>query len=82
MIAAPSAAKIIAVLSSRSGDGISEMLCSELECLNYSPVPFAYGSPIPEPADVLLSFGPYGQLLPVWQQAAESRAACRPVVLA
>lgn len=81
MSAASTAAKTIAVLSWRSGDGISEMLCHELENLNYSPVPFAYGSPIPEPADVLLSFGPYGQLLPVWQRAAESPAERRAVVV-
>lgn len=81
MIEASSAAKTIAVLSWRSGDGISEMLCQELENLNYSPVPFAYGSPIPEPAAVLLSFGPYGQLLPVWQQAAKSPVERRPVVV-
>lgn len=57
------------------------MLCHELEKLNYSPVLFAYGSPIPEPAAVLLSFGPYGQLLPVWQQAAQRPAGRRPVVV-
>lgn len=81
MIAAPSAAKTVAVLSWRSGDGIGEMLCHELGNLNCSPVPFAYGSPIPDSADVLLSFGPYGQLLPVWQQAAETPARRRPVVV-
>jgi len=81
MIAAPSAAKTVAVLSWRSGDGISEMLCHELENLNYLPAPFAYGSPIPEPAAILLSFGPYSQLLPVWQQAAQLPAERRLVVV-
>jgi hypothetical protein len=81
MIDAPRTAKTIAVLSWRSGDGIREMLCNELETLNCSPISFAYGSPIPELADVLLSFGPYGQLLPVWQQAASLPAERRPVIV-
>lgn len=81
MIASPSVIKKVAVLTWRSGDGIGEMLCHELERLNHSPLPFACGSPIPRAADVLLSFGPYGQLLPVWRQAAQSPAGGRPVVV-
>ncbi len=81
MIAALDGAKRIAVLTSRPGDGISEMLCYEIQSLDYSPVPFAYSSPIPELADVLLSFGPYGPLLPVWRRAAESPAGRRPLVV-
>jgi hypothetical protein len=61
-------------------DGICEMLCHELAELNYQAEPFAYGTPIPDSADLLLSFGPYGALLPIWQQAAELSRA-RPLTI-
>jgi hypothetical protein len=81
MITTPSAVKTVALLSWSTDDGINEMLCQELENLGYAPLPFAYGSPIPASASILLSFGPYGPLLPVWQQATQLPAERRPVVV-
>jgi hypothetical protein len=73
--------RTVAVLSWRLGDGIREMLCRELAGLNCTPVTFVYGSPIPEHAEVLLTFGPYGPLLPVWKQAASLPPERRPVTV-
>jgi hypothetical protein len=81
MIDTLQAPRTIAVLSWRTGDGICDMLCHELEKLAYSPVQIRYGEPIPEATTLLLSLGPYGPLLPVWQEVARRRAGHRPVVV-
>ncbi len=80
-LAAPGGAPTVALLTWRLADGIGEMLCHELTQLGYRPLPFVFGSPLPEPTGVLLSFGPYGPVLPVWQQAARLPAERRPVVV-
>lgn len=57
------------------------MLCRELARLHHRPVPFRYGAPLPEGAEILLTFGPYGRLLPVWQAAAQVQQGRRPTVI-
>jgi hypothetical protein len=71
----------IAVLFWTPGDGICAMLCDELARLQHTPLPFQYGSPVPRDADVLFSFGPYGQLLPVWETNAQTPSHLRPTTV-
>jgi hypothetical protein len=69
----------IAVLEWEELDGIASVLANELARLNQSPIPFRYGEPVPDGIDVLLTFGPYGKILPIWQEAASRRPS--PVVV-
>src|SRR5688572_32490230 len=71
----------IAVLQWFSHDGIARMICEELVNLGHHPVCFIYGAPIPSSVDVVLTHGPYGKLLPVWQQAAQLSSGKRSSVV-
>jgi len=71
----------IAVLQWFSHDGIARMICEELVNLGHYPVYFIYGAPIPSNVDIVLTHGPYGKLLPVWQQAAQLSSIKRPSVV-
>jgi hypothetical protein len=71
----------IALLHWFEDDGISEMIFDELVALGHEPVPFVYGAPIPPAVEVILSHGPHGELLPLWQQAAHTSVGQRPTVV-
>jgi len=71
----------IAVLQWSPHEGIAQMLCEELVNLGHYPVCFIYGASIPAGVDLVLSYGPYGKLVPVWQQAAQLSAGDRPTVV-
>lgn len=60
----------IAVLEWEELDGIASMMSNELARLNQSPIPFRFGKQVPDGIDVLLTFGPYGKIMPIWQEAA------------
>jgi hypothetical protein len=70
----------VAVVKWKDRDGISDILISELARLNQRPIPFVWDAPLPDNVDVLLTFGPYGKTLPMWQQAA-SRSGKKPLVV-
>lgn len=71
----------IALLQWVEGDGISAMISEELTGLGHHIVPFVYGSPIPADVDVVLTHGPHGELLPIWQRVAQTSPAVSPVVV-
>jgi hypothetical protein len=71
----------IALLQWLEHDGISEMMRDELIGLGHEPVYFCFGAPIPPAVDLVLSHGPHGELLPLWQQAAEATSSDRPTVV-
>jgi hypothetical protein len=71
----------IALLQWLEDDGISEMMYDELTSLGHHPVYFIYGAPIPAGVDVVLSHGPHGELLPLWQQVAQASPSTRPRVV-
>lgn len=71
----------IALLQWFEDDGISEMMYDELIALGHRPVYFVYGTPIPSGVEVVLSHGPHGELLPLWQQVAQIPPANRPTVV-
>jgi hypothetical protein len=62
-------------------DEIALMIGKELKLLGHLPVYFLFYEDVPENIDILLTFGPYGPLLPIWQQTAERKANQRPIVI-
>jgi hypothetical protein len=60
-------------------DGITEVISDELKALGYQPVHFRIGSLIPEKADVVFSFGPYGKFLTIPRQLAKMPHDQRPI---
>ena len=60
----------VGLLEWQAEDGITEMILDELVALGHHPVLFEYGAPIPADVDVVLSHGPHGELLPVWQEGS------------
>ena len=49
-------------------DGIAQMIGFELDQIGYDPVLFCFDRNIPEDIDYLLTFGPYDEILPIWQK--------------
>jgi hypothetical protein len=62
-------------------DEIALMIGKELKLLGHLPVYFFFYEDVPKDIDILLTFGPYGPILPIWQQAAERKSNPRPVVI-
>jgi hypothetical protein len=71
----------VALLNWNEHDGISAMISDELTRLGHHPVPFVPGARIPAGVDIVLSHGPHGKLLAVWQQVAQLSSARRPTVV-
>jgi hypothetical protein len=69
---------IVAITHREGRDGIAEMIAYELEALGYQPAFFRIGSPIPEKASVVFSFGPYGRFLTVPRQLAKMPPELKP----
>ncbi|HZD58150.1 MAG TPA: glycosyltransferase, partial [Anaerolineales bacterium] len=69
----------VAIAQRVTGDGIAEVIADELIALGHHPVHFQIGSPIPESAEVVFSFGPYGRFLTIPRQLAHMPSDQRPV---
>jgi hypothetical protein len=70
---------IVAILRRNERDGIAEMIAYELIALGYYPIYFQIGAPIPENANVVFSFGPYGRFLTVPRQLAGMPPDLKPI---
>jgi hypothetical protein len=70
---------IVAIPCWNERDGITEVISDELNALGYQPVQFQIGSPIPEKAEVVFSFGPYGKFLTIPRQLAKLPPAQKPI---
>ena len=70
---------IVAIAQRVEGDGIAEVIADELFALGYQPLHFQIGSPIPENANVVFSFGPYGRFLSVPHQLASMPPERKPI---
>ena len=57
------------------------MMAEALSALGHRPVGFVYGEAIPAGVDFVLSHGPHGEPLPLWQQVARIPARSRPTVV-
>jgi hypothetical protein len=62
-------------------DEIAFMIGSELKLLGHKPLYFFYYEDVPENIDLLLTFGPYGKVLPLWQEAASRSKDTRPITI-
>jgi Glycosyl transferases group 1 len=71
--------KRVAVVEWSPGDGLAKALCTELTALGHDPVLFASNGPIPNDVDMVLTFAPYGELLPIVSQMAQYSLEKRPV---
>lgn len=70
---------IIAIAQRDEKDGIAKVIADELTELGYHPVHFQIGSPVPEKASVIFSFGPYGRFLTVPLQLAGMPPSLKPI---
>ncbi|MGD8752347.1 MAG: hypothetical protein PVG14_13030, partial [Anaerolineales bacterium] len=69
----------VAIAQRIEGNGIAEVIADELIALGHYPTHFQIGSPIPENADIVFSFGPYGRFLTVPRQLDRMPPGQRPV---
>ena len=70
---------IVAIPHRKEPDGISEVISDELSALGYRPVYFRIGSLIPEKAEVVFSYGPYGKFLTIPRQLATMPRDQKPI---
>jgi hypothetical protein len=70
---------IVAIPHRNERDGITEIISDELYALGYKPVYFKISSPIPEKAQVVFSFGPYGKFLTIPRQLAKMPPEQKPI---
>jgi hypothetical protein len=71
----------VAVVKWAERDGISEAIEVELSALGYQPKAFLYDASIPDDAEVVFSFAPYGPWLQIPMQAAARSPDVRPLIL-
>ncbi len=71
--------KRIAVVEWAPNDGIAKTIRNELTILGFEPVLFQFDGAIPDNADMILTFAPYGRLLPITCQMARFASQKRPV---
>jgi hypothetical protein len=69
----------VAIPQGNERDGIAEVISDELNALGYKPVHFQIGCLIPEKAEVVFSFGPYGNFLAIPRQLAKMPPDQRPI---
>lgn len=60
-------------------DGLADVICDELEELGHCPESYKYNSSIPQEVDVIFTFGPYGNYLPVVSRLASEQVKDRTV---
>ena len=70
---------IVAIPHRSAIDGISEVISDELSALGYQTVHFKIGSLIPEKAEVVFSFGPYGKFLTIPCQLTKMPPEQKPI---
>jgi glycosyltransferase involved in cell wall biosynthesis len=71
----------VAVVQWGPHDGLTEALGRELVEQGHAVTPFLYDQPLPEAAEVVLTFAPYGPFLPIAQQVGRLPAARRPLLV-
>jgi hypothetical protein len=69
----------VAIPHGNERDGIAEVISDELNALGYQTVHFQIGSLIPEKAEVVFSFGPYGKFLTIPRQLAKIPPDRKPI---
>lgn len=70
----------VAVVRWHAGDELSAAIADELEALGYRVRSFAHDADIPGDADAVLTFGPYGRLLPIARAVGARPPRRRPLL--
>ncbi len=70
---------IVAVIRWQQSDEISKAICTELADLGYQPSVFDHNTMPPSNAQVVFSFGPYGNFLNIPAQLARASLEQRPI---
>lgn len=70
----------VAVIKWSERDEIAEAIRDELAAEGHTPVLFRFERKVPEDAQLILSFGPYGKFLPIAQQMTRFAPHDRPVL--
>ena len=70
---------VVAIIQHNERDGIADVVADELNALGYQAVHFHFGSSIPENAEVVFSFGPYGRFLTVPRLLAAMPSDLKPI---
>jgi len=79
VIPSPDRPVTVAIPYQNEIDGITEVISDELHALGYKSVHFQIGSLIPEKAEVVFSFGPYGKFLTIPRQLAKMHPDRKPI---
>ena len=69
----------VAIPHGSESDGIAEVISDELNALGYQTIHFQIGSLIPRKAEVVFSFGPYGNFLTIPRQLAKVPPGQKPI---
>ena len=69
----------VAIPHGSESDGIAEVISDELNALGYETIHFQIGSLIPRKAEVVFSFGPYGNFLTIPRQLAKVPPGQKPI---
>ena len=69
----------VAIPHGNESDGIAEVISDELNALGYETIHFQIGSLIPRKAEVVFSFGPYGNFLTIPRQLAKVPPGQKPI---
>ena len=69
----------IAIPKSADGSGIGEAICCELESFGHRPVDFPLDSKVPEDAQVVFIFGPFGKFLQIPSRFSGTPREKRPM---
>ena len=72
---------IVAIPRGSQSEGIAEVISNELRALGYQPVHFQIGSPLPPKAEVVFSFGPYGNFLTIPRQLSKMPPERKPIFI-
>jgi hypothetical protein len=72
---------IVAIPRGDQSEGIAEVISTELRALGYQPVQFQIGSLLPKKAEVVFSFGPYGNFLTIPRQLALMPPNQKPIFI-
>jgi hypothetical protein len=78
-IISPDRPGTVAIPRGNERDGIADVISDELNALGYKPVHFQATSLVPEEAEVVFSFGPYGKFLAIPRQLAKMPPNQKPI---
>lgn len=71
----------VAVVMWWKGDDIAEAIFTSLQQLGHDPVYFLFDEEIPSNSEIVITFAPYGPLLPILRKVSSIAAQKRPILV-